>query len=82
MKLNVYVLCCMSVTPDTAHFEISLLNADASLNAVQIIQQHNTNRRKSPEQISKQKKIEKIILAKWKNYKEKYKKKENKIGID
>ena len=38
LKLNVYVLLNMLVTPDTAHFERSLLNADASRNAVQIIQ--------------------------------------------
>ena len=37
-KFIVYVLVSMLVTPETAHFEISLLNADASLNAVQIIQ--------------------------------------------
>ena len=35
---NVYVLLCMLVTRDTAHFERSLLNADAIWNAVQIIQ--------------------------------------------
>ena len=34
LKLNVYVLLCMLVTLDTAHFEISLLNADAPQNAV------------------------------------------------
>ena len=38
LKLNGYVLSCMVVTFDTAHFERSLLNADACLNAVQIIQ--------------------------------------------
>ena len=38
LKLNDYVLEDMVVTLDTAHFERSLLNADASLNAVQIIQ--------------------------------------------
>jgi len=36
---NGYVLSFMVVTCDTAHFETSLLNADASENAVQII--HN-----------------------------------------
>ena len=35
---NGYVLSFMVVTCDTAHFETSLLNADASENAVQIIQ--------------------------------------------
>ena len=29
MKMNVHVLAVMSVTPDTAHFEISLLNTSA-----------------------------------------------------
>ena len=38
LRLNVYVLSYMVVTRDTTHFERSLLNADASLNAVQIIQ--------------------------------------------
>ena len=38
LKLNGYVLACMLVTLDTAHFERSLLNTDASRNAVQIIQ--------------------------------------------
>jgi len=38
LKLNVYVLADMVVTRDTAHFERSLLNIDALLNAVQIIQ--------------------------------------------
>ena len=38
LKLNVYVLKYMVVTRDTAHFERSLLNADALWNAVQIIQ--------------------------------------------
>ena len=37
-NFNFYVLSCMLVTLDTAHFETSLLNADAELNAVQIIQ--------------------------------------------
>ena len=35
---NGYVLYAMLVTADTAQFEISLLNADAAWNAVQIIQ--------------------------------------------
>ena len=43
LKLNVYVLPYMVVTLDTAHFERSLLNADASLNAVQIIQWQDYN---------------------------------------
>ena len=34
LKLNGYVLYRMSVTLDTAHFERSLLNADALSNAV------------------------------------------------
>ena len=38
LKLNDYVLPCMLVTLDTAHFERSLLNALALLNAVSIIQ--------------------------------------------
>ena len=38
LKLNVYVLSSMLVTLDTAHFERSLLNTDASRNAVSIIQ--------------------------------------------
>ena len=38
LKLIGYVLSSMVRTRDTAHFERSLLNAYASLNAVQIIQ--------------------------------------------
>ena len=38
LKLNDYVLAYMLVTLDTAQFKRSLLNTDASLNAVQIIQ--------------------------------------------
>ena len=38
LKLNVYVLPPMLVTLDTAHFERSLLNADALPKAVVIIQ--------------------------------------------
>ena len=58
MKLNGYVLVYMLVTRDTAQFEISLLNADASRNAVQIIQQREYNNRKTrhKEQIPKRKK--------------------------
>ena len=37
-RINGYVLLSMLVTLDTAHFERSLLNAVAQLNAVQIIQ--------------------------------------------
>ena len=36
----------MLVTLDTAHFERSLLNADAPLNAVQIIQKQEYNKEK------------------------------------
>ena len=38
IEMYYYVLYSMLVTLDTAHFETSLLNADAPLNAVQIIQ--------------------------------------------
>ena len=38
LKIKVYVLYRMVVTPDTAHFEISLLKASALINAVQTIQ--------------------------------------------
>ena len=45
--MNVYVLSTMSVTRDTAHFERSLLNAGARINAVQIIQlQENKNKKR------------------------------------
>ena len=37
-KFIVYVLVSMLVTPETAHFERSLLNTGACLNAVQVIQ--------------------------------------------
>ena len=54
---NVYVLFCMLVTLDTAHFERSLLNADALKNAVQIIQEQEYNNEKTDkEQIPKRKK--------------------------
>ena len=46
LKLNGYVLASILVTRDTAHFERSLLNADARLNAIQIIQYHNTERKR------------------------------------
>ena len=38
IEIELYVLNCMLVTLDTTHFEMSLLNTDAVLNAVQIIQ--------------------------------------------
>ena len=38
IEIDGYVLRCIVVTRDTDHFEISLLNADAPKNAVQIIQ--------------------------------------------
>ena len=47
----------MLVTLDTAHFERSLLNADALKNAVQIIQEQEYNNEKTDkEQIPKRKK--------------------------
>ena len=50
-----YVLLCMVVTRDTAHFERSLLNADAALNAVQIIQwqDYNNGKKSDKEPIHK-----------------------------
>ena len=44
---NGYVLFSMLVTLDTAHFETSLLNADAYWNAVQIIQEQEYNNEKT-----------------------------------
>ena len=48
----------MLVTLDTAHFERSLLNTDALINAVQIIQDKNTTteKQRDKEQIPKRKK--------------------------
>ena len=83
----------MVVTRDTAHFERSLLNADAYINAVQIIQKQDYNNRKNKETKNKNTKKKKKIgnniiyqceivcqILKWKNYKEQYtnKKKETK----
>ena len=64
----------MVVTPDTDHFERSLLNADASRNAVQIIQNtnNNTDRKKETRTISKKKKIgnniSNLLYNKMENY--------------
>ena len=64
----------MVVTPDTDHFERSLLNADAPRNAVQIIQNtnNNTDRKKETRTISKKKKIgnniSNLLYNKMENY--------------
>ena len=93
---NVYVLACMVVTLDTAHFERSLLNAFAFWNAVQssnhsitIIQQR---KKREKEQIPKRKKkIGNNILVwyslldtKMENYNEQYtnKKRTQRIEIE
>ena len=58
MKLNVDVLLCNLVTLDTAHFEISLLNANAPSNTVQIIQKDKTcTHKKRQKQIQKKRNI-------------------------
>ena len=58
LKLNVYVLLAMLVTSDTVHFDTSLLNVFADLNAAQLINSKNIEEK---EQNYKQKKIEKNI---------------------
>ena len=58
MKLNVYVLDPNLVTLDTAHFERSLLNANAPSNTVQIIQKDKTcTHKKRQKQIQKKRNI-------------------------
>ena len=80
----VNVLYCMVVTLDTAHFERSLLNADAAENAVQIIKNNNTTTEKKRQRTNteRKKKIGNNILVgyslldtKMENYKEQYTKK-------
>ena len=77
----------MLVTLDTSHFEISLLNADALRNAVQIIQkQEYINGKKRQEQISKKMKIgnnisDIVCYNKMENYKEN-KKRRQRIEIE
>jgi hypothetical protein len=66
LRLNVYVLPYMVVTRDTTPFERSLLNADASLNAVQIIQkqEYNNGKKETKEQkYQKARRKLEIILA-------------------
>ena len=46
----------MLVTPDTAHFERSLLNADAAENAVQIIKNNNTTTEKKRQRTNTERK--------------------------
>ena len=83
MKLNVYVLDPNLVTLDTAHFEISLLNANAPSNTVQIIQKDKTcTHKKRQKQIQKKRNIGDIIsnivfvIIKWKTIKNNTKKEE------
>ena len=56
LKLNGYVLSCMLVTLDTAHFERSLLNTDAPENAVQIIKNNNTTTEKKRQRTNTERK--------------------------
>ena len=83
----------MSVTRDTAQFEISLLNTDAPLNAVQIIQEqeyNNGRKKRQRTQIPKgRRKLENNILVgyslldtKMENYKYTNKKGDKRIEIE
>ena len=62
----------MVVTLDTAHFEISLLNAVASRNAVKIIYNNNTKREKEQKnKYQRERKLEiilviQLVVIKWK----------------
>ena len=62
----------MVVTLDTAHFEISLLNADASRNAVKIIFNNNTKRENEKKnRYQRERKLEiilviQLVVIKWK----------------
>ena len=64
IQIECYVLSCMSVTRDTAHFERSLLNTDAPANAVQIIRTRTIiqkEKKRQEQKYQRRRKLEMIL---------------------